>query len=285
MVKLEEINTRPNFSSQLENKILYATHQQNTSITYQSTYTLKYVLEGTKYYHFGSQRVEVRPHQYLILNNDQSICSEAEKGTKGLSFFLSPELINDIYGHYSQVNAPLEFFEFAQTNSNDELGQWLQRIIWLYEQEPFTFRHQMDDLFLKLSEAIVQERINLYDGFKTLKIVKYYTQKELYKLISLAKEYLHDNIHQAIDLDILGQNIGVSKYYLHRLFTKITGSTPLKYLTQIRLKKAKDQLKYSQDPIFDIAIACGFESLSYFSIIFKKHVGVSPSQYRKSARF
>jgi len=284
MVKLEEINTTPNFSSQLENKILYATHQQDTSITYQSTYTLKYVLEGTKYYHFGSQQVEVGPHQYLILNNDQSICSEAEKGTKGLSFFLAPELINDIYGHYSNVNAPLEFFEFAQTNSSGELGHWLQRIIWLYEQEPLTFRHQMDDLFLKLSEAIVQERINLHDGFKALNIVKYYTQKELYKLISLAKEYLQDNIHQAITLDALGQNIGMSKYYLHRLFTKITGCTPLQYLTQIRLEKAKNKLKYSQDPIFDIAIACGFESLSYFSIIFKKHLGISPSQYRKSAR-
>ncbi|OJJ21103.1 hypothetical protein BKI52_11065 [marine bacterium AO1-C] len=284
MVKLEEITEVPNFSSQLENKILYAAHNQDTSITYQSTYTLKYVLEGTKYYHFGGQQVEVSKGQYLILNNDQSICSEAEKGAKGLSFFLSPELINEIYGHHSSTNAPLEFFEQAQTKSNTHLGHWLHQITQLFEQEPITFRQQKDDLFLMLSEAIVQERLYLQDKFNELKIVKHHTQKELYRLISLAKEYLHDCGDEHLTLDTLSKSIGVSKYYLHRLFTKITGRTPLQYLTYIRLEKAKNRLKYSQGTILDIAIDCGFESLSYFSIAFKKHLGVSPSQYRKSAR-
>ena len=271
MVKLEEITEVPNFSSQLENKILYAAHKQDTSITYQSTYTLKYVLEGTKYYHFGSQQVEVGKHQYLILNNNQHICSEAEKGTKGLSFFLAPELINEIYTHHTDTCSPLEFFEYAQTKSSNQLGYWLHQISWLYEQAPITLKHQKDELFLKLSEAIVEDRIRLHDKFNELKIVKHHTQKELYKLISMAKEYLHDSIDHHISLDTISKNIGVSKYYLHRLFTKITGNTPLQYLTHIRLEKAKNKLRYSQDTMLDIALACGFESLSYFSIAFKKH--------------
>ncbi len=285
MVILEELTGPPDFSCQLENKILYVAHQQDTSITYQSTYTLKYVLEGTKYYRFNNQQVAVGKHQYVILNNDQRICSEAEKGTRGVSFFLSSALMHETYAHYSSKNAPLEFFEFPQTKSNDVLGQWLHQIVSFYEQAPITFRHQMEDLFLKLSETIVQEQASIQGKFDQLKIVKQLTRKELYKLIVMTKEYLQDNSSHHISLDSIGKNIGVSKYYLHRLFTKVTGSTPLQYLTQIRLDKAKNKLKHSSDSIFDIAIACGFESLAYFSVVFKRHQGLLPSQYRKSARF
>lgn len=282
MVTLEEITGTPQFSSQLENKILYVTHPKATSITYQSTYTLKYVMEGTKYYLLNQQQVKVNKGQYVILNKDQSICSEAEEGTKGLSFFLSPELINEVYTHYSAGGSSLEFFEYTQSKSNDHLSYWLQQIVWLFEQAPVTFRHQMEELFLKLSEAIVQGQVRLYAKFDELNIVKHHTQKELYKLVSLAKEYLHDNLCVPVTLNCLSTNIGISKYYLHRLFAKLTGTTPLAYLTHIRLEKAQNQLRYSNDPIFDVAMACGFESLAYFSAVFKKHLGLSPSQYRKS---
>ena len=80
-------------------------------------------------------------------------------------------------------------------------------------------------------------------NFISLKIVKHDTKRELYKLITEAKDYLNDNLKEKISLDIISRDIGISKYYLHRLFTEINGNTPLGYLTIIRLEKAKNKLQ------------------------------------------
>jgi AraC-like DNA-binding protein len=282
MVKLEEITTTPTFSHQLENKILYAKHHDDISISYTSTYSLKYVIEGTKYYNFDNQDIKITKNQYLIINNNSCITTEAKRGTKGLSFFLSPKLISEIYKYHTSDTSQLEFLEVAQKKSNNEIGFLLDKITHLYEHNQLDFNRQMDNLFIRISEAIVQEQTNIDTNFGALKIVKHNTKKELFKSISVAKEYLNDNLSEDISLDIMSRDIGISKYYLHRLFTEINGNTPLGYLTSVRLEKAKNRLRYSKDSIFEIAIECGFDTTSYFSNVFKKHIGSTPSQYRKN---
>lgn len=281
MVNLERIITTPNFSSQLENKILYSDHDQHISVSYQSTYTIKYVIEGTKYYHFDNQKAKVSKNQYLILNNDKTIHTEAQKGTKGLSFFLSPLLINQIYNHYATDNTPIDFFEVTQMNTDQQIGYWLHHIAHLYQQDPLTFEHQMEDIFIILSEILIKDWVHINGKFKDLQIAKHTTQKELYKLISITKNYINDNLSTRITLDQISQDIGVSKYYLHRLFTELNGLTPLTYLTTIRIQKAKHLLQYSNKSVFEIAITCGFDNTSYFSKVFKKHIGHSPTQFRR----
>ncbi|WP_438422810.1 helix-turn-helix transcriptional regulator [Aquimarina macrocephali] len=281
MVKLEEITTTPTFSNQLENKILYAKHHDDISISYTSTYSLKYVIEGTKHYNFNNQDIKITKNQYLIINNNSCITTKAKKGTKGLSFFLSPKLIDEIYKYHTSDTSQLEFLEVTQKKSRNEVGFLLDKITHLYECNQHDFNRQIDNLFIRISEAIVQEQTNIDTKFSALKIVKHNTKKELFKLISVTKEYLNDNSSEDISLDIISRDIGISKYYLHRLFTEINGNTPLAYLTSIRLVKAKNRLRYSKDSVLQIAIECGFDNTSYFSNVFKKHTGFSPSQYRK----
>ena len=63
---------------------------------------------------------------------------------------------------------------------------------------------------------------------------------------------------------------------------EINGKTPLEYLTGIRLDNAKNKLQYSKDSIFEIAITSGFDNTAYFSNVFRKHIRVSPTQFRKA---
>lgn len=280
-MRFEKIST-PNFSSQLENKVLFSEHKEDISISYRSTYTLKYVLEGSKTYSLENRDIEVSKNQYLLLNHGNHIHTEAKQGASGLSFFLSPQLIEEIHdSHYSHTNSPIEFFEFSGIDRNDAIGFWLHQTTQFLQQTPFVTAHQIDDLLINLSEVLVKKQLNTDQKFAELEIIKFNTKKELYRFVSLSKEYLRDNIDCAITLDTISKNVGVSKYYLHRLFTEITGSTPLEYLTHVRLEKAKEQLENSSDSILGIAIACGFDSTSYFSKVFKRHLGLSPSQYRK----
>ncbi|GAA3521665.1 AraC family transcriptional regulator [Aquimarina addita] len=280
MIQFEEITSTPTFSNQMENKILYSNHSERVSITYQSTYTLKYVIDGTKYYNIGHKDIKVSRSEYVILNDCQ-IITEAKKGTKGLSLFLSPKLINEISHFYLGDNSSLQFLEIIHKSSNQKVKNLLHKIVYLYEHDQVHLNQQIEELFLTISELIIQEQVSIDTNFKKLKIIKHDTKRELYKSIIETKKYLNDNFRDKISLEKISKDIGISKYHLHRLFREINGNTPLEYLTAIRLENAKNKLRYSKDSIFEIAISCGFDSLPYFSNIFKKFVGLSPTTYRK----
>ncbi len=280
MVQIEEITTTPTFSSQLENKVLYSHHSKDIAVSYKSTYTLKYVIEGVKQYHYNNQAIEVSKNQYLILNNNSTITTEAKSGVKGLSFFLSQSLIDEIYNYHADDASQLEFLEVIHKKSTSEVSSLLHKAANLYRFDKVNFEQLMESLFIQISEIVVKEQVDIDTKFTALKIVKHNTKKQLFKLITAAEEYLNDHMSENISLDKISSDIGISKYYLHRLFTELHGYTPLYYLTSIRLGKAKHKLQYSNDSILEIAIACGFDNISYFSNVFKKHIGFSPTQFR-----
>ena len=75
--------------------------------------------------------------------------------------------------------------------------------------------------------------------------------------------------------------------YLRKLFRKEMGITPLEYLTKMRMKKAETMLgaMWTKDySVAEIAQMCGFDDALYFSRVFKKHFGCSPSAYTKHYR-
>ena len=179
MIKIEEITANTSFKNQLENKLLFSNHSEDISISYNSTYTLKYVIEGVKHYHYINQDIEVSNHQYLILNRNNQITTEAKKGTRGFSFFLSPDLINGIYHSYSADKSPIEFIELAHKKPNTRLHFLLNRITNLYTKNQIGFKEQKDQLFIKIAELIVEEQTTIHTKFSELKIVKHHTKKEL----------------------------------------------------------------------------------------------------------
>jgi len=94
--------------------------------------------------------------------------------------------------------------------------------------------------------------------------------------------YLHENYHQDISLDQCAELVGVSSYTLSKWFKQATGVNFIDYLTDLRIKKAQELLRSSDLLINDIAQQVGYQQ-RYFNRIFKKQVGVTPSEYRSAA--
>ncbi|MBR2566299.1 MAG: helix-turn-helix transcriptional regulator [Paenibacillus sp.] len=93
--------------------------------------------------------------------------------------------------------------------------------------------------------------------------------------------YIHQNYDQKITLEEIASSGTVCRSRCCTLFNKYVGQTPNNYLTQYRLQKSCEMLKETRRSISEIALACGFQSSSYFSSIFRKQMGVTPQYYRK----
>lgn len=98
----------------------------------------------------------------------------------------------------------------------------------------------------------------------------------------LAKKYIGENYTEEINVDELIRESGLSKPYFHKCFKQLTGTTPLGLATRLRIEKAKTLLQLTQDSIGDIAASCGYMDNVYFTHLFKSHVGMTPTKYRKS---
>lgn len=93
--------------------------------------------------------------------------------------------------------------------------------------------------------------------------------------------YLEEHYREPISIAGLCREIGYGKTRLNQLFQGYTGMSVYRYLTEIRIKKACESLRGTDNSVYSIALESGFSSQNYFSRQFKKYMGCTPGEYRK----
>lgn len=103
-----------------------------------------------------------------------------------------------------------------------------------------------------------------------------------YDLLQPVLTYINMNYDKPITLDMLAKKFGYSKSGFSHIFSKTLGTSPIKYINDIRLNSACEMLSSTNLSISAIAITCGFNDPLYFSRLFFKKYKTTPSEYRKS---
>ncbi|OCT10732.1 hypothetical protein A8709_23135 [Paenibacillus pectinilyticus] len=98
------------------------------------------------------------------------------------------------------------------------------------------------------------------------------------------KEYIELHYFENITAESLSAFFGVSTRYMNDIFKRKFNDTPLQYLQQIRINKAKEVLSQTDIDIVTICFEVGYETLSTFYRTFRKLVGISPNRYRISGK-
>lgn len=101
------------------------------------------------------------------------------------------------------------------------------------------------------------------------------------RLVEQAKELLRAEYRNACRLDDIARRLGVSADHLRHRFTATAGTSPLAYLTGVRLERAKNLLANTNLPLTAIASACGFATARYLCSVFRRHVGSTPAVFRR----
>lgn len=99
------------------------------------------------------------------------------------------------------------------------------------------------------------------------------------QLVNAAKKYVQKNYKEKLTLAMISGDIGISQGYLSSVFKKTTGSNLNDYVNQVKIEKAKDLLGLHEYMMYEISDMLGFENPYYFSKVFKRITGMTPSDY------
>ena len=112
-------------------------------------------------------------------------------------------------------------------------------------------------------------------------VVRELRENEAIRPIRIAKQYIYNHSHEQITLEEVCAATGFSPNYFSTIFKKETGEGFSKYLTRVRIDRAKDLLQNTSLPIAEICVRVGYSDLKHFTSTFKKITDLNPGQYRK----
>jgi AraC-like DNA-binding protein/quercetin dioxygenase-like cupin family protein len=102
--------------------------------------------------------------------------------------------------------------------------------------------------------------------------------------IGRAVRFIENRFAEPITIDNIAAFSHVSRRHFFRLFEQAVGVAPMEYLKKVRLQKAAAMLLTTSANVTEVAFACGFNDSNYFSTLYHKEFGVSPSRFKKDGR-
>jgi AraC-like DNA-binding protein len=166
----------------------------------------------------------------------------------------------------------------------------------------FASRLKLDQIHFDKTYNIIKRMVNEFenklDGWHTLlqsnfmelvvlfsRIYNFNSTQKKTDIINIAKavSYIENHFNEDISLQMLAELSNYSKRHFIRIFNETYHTAPVNYIITLKIRQACTLLKESNLPVSSIAMRCGFNDSNYFSRIFKKHMGITPTQYRCSA--
>ncbi|WP_421700972.1 GlxA family transcriptional regulator [Aliiroseovarius sp.] len=99
--------------------------------------------------------------------------------------------------------------------------------------------------------------------------------------LRLVLDLMEAHLEEPVSPAALADHAGISVRQLERLFRRYLGCPPKRFYNQLRLQRAQDLLLQSKLSVTEVSIACGFNSITHFSKLFRERYGVSPTQVRR----
>lgn len=171
----------------------------------------------------------------------------------------------DVYNYHSE---DIEIFHPSDTTVYSEIFEniyqnWISRING--------YKHQCSALLCTMFSMMEN---NKYNDVLTAKSVPPNLKKSF--------EYLQKNFtDHDLTVEFLSNLADVSSVYYRRVFNKFFGKTPLKYINEMRINYACELLKSELYSVSEVSEKSGFFDNKYFSTVFKKNIGISPSKYKQ----
>ncbi len=168
--------------------------------------------------------------------------------------------------------------EIFYNNGTFELNSHITRLLFQFIEET---KYKQPGYEFILQSLNTQITVNLLRSMST-KLSSNSNPREYTDLTLIKKtdEFLRNHLCSDFSLDDLASFLNYSPYHFIRIYKKRTGKTPFEYLTELKIQKAKDLLPLRKYSISEVSFLCGFANRTHFSTVFKRIVGLTPSEYK-----
>lgn len=231
-------------------------------------YQLLYIAKGKGHFFFdGKEQIITEGNMILYRPNEVQ-----------MYYYYAPDKTEAYWVHFTgrHVESILEFYELPETENVFYTGtspdyQWM-------------YRQMIQEL--QLCRANYEELLSLMLRHIFIMINRYIVEgrkagSDIQNEIERAAHYFNENYNKPLNIDEYAESRHMSTCWFIRSFKQILKVTPMQYILSLRMANAQSLLETSEYNISEISEAVGYDNPLYFSRLFHKHIGVSPSEYRK----
>lgn len=248
-------------------------------------FELSYVVSGSVCFKIGSQTVRRCTGDGLFINSGMLHHLVSEDGGITSTLVFSPEFIAPLDSRLFQryiwpfLTSDLEYMPLhPETASHRKILSLMQQISRsMHDGSPLHELRIHNQLSLAW-ELLTDYLQSCPSGSQSHK--SRLTQARLKAML----EYIHTNYAQPIGLNGIAAAASISKSEALRCFHTGVQTTPMSYLNEYRLSRAKERLLSTNDTVASIALSTGFESAGYFTRVFKQKCGSTPNAFRSAKR-
>lgn len=234
----------------------WKTNKAGAGLVFPLAGSSRYTLNGTPYI--------LEPGVVLHAGPDIQISKEVISDVHWQYALIHYQLPRDEVSRFPLFNEHFLIFTGVNTRLVDLIGQLRQNSSMPSSLAAF----QSKVLFMKLmEEMMVSAKRQLHDDNT--------------ELIMQAVEYIRQNYDEPISIAKISLQFGFERRRFAYLFERHTGMSPINYLTECRIRRSKELLRTCGCPIAQIAECVGYTDSFYFSRLFKKQTGLSPTQFRQ----
>jgi beta-xylosidase/AraC-like DNA-binding protein len=252
---------------------LYFFTEEEVTTHYHQNLDILYVIKGRMDVQIDDAKYRMNSGDFILVNANKRHTIYSKKGILGARFFIDFHMLAEYMG-----TMDLMFWCNTVTDKNDmydRMRELLDRILDYY------FEKDTNALHLN---SLCYEMLYLLTGNFMVKVgdARLTTDSSLDRMrLKQIQNYIQSNYQSQISLNDLSEKLYLTNAYLSKYIKKHMGLSFSKYLNNVRLFHAMDELSYSNKSITRIALDNGFPTSAAFTKSFRDMHGESPSEYRK----
>lgn len=246
----------------------YAITPQHTHPAY------SFVLLFSKEQSIVVPEIEIVENHYLMTAISPDVPHEeniSDSFTRYVAIFIAKKYFETQFTMYGKQS--LEQFFWKQFLIEQDIMLYLKKFMLEFDNKIAGYEKVLDGLTAVITHQIIRRLINV-KALSNFVFEKFEIEKVL--------EFMHQKFGEKLTVGKMAKIAKMSESHFIRCFKKETGVSPMEYLIEIRLNKAKKLLVSETKSITEISLMCGYNSASHFSTSFIKHNKVSPSDYKRS---
>ena len=234
-------------------------------------YQINYITEGEGFYENHAGKYRIKPGTLLITKPGDWHRYRPKVSTGWVEHYVgfSGHIAHQVFGRpwFTQKNAVLYI-----GNREEIIDTYYKIFDYVTEEKP-GYQQVSAGMVMKLLGFIV-----------SMDKQKDFSGKRVEQIIQNACFTIRENVESEINFQNFAEQNNIGYSYFRKMFKKYTGVPPVQYHLELKILRAKEMLLHTDMSIKEISYELGFQSIYYFSRLFKNKLGMSPSEIRKSIK-